>query len=89
MAKWMFALERGSGAERSCDAKLRTAYEAEPDDALLADVLLAEMASSARALLPLPAERERLARMGREQALIRSSRAPDARSAPLAIPGDL
>ena len=30
------------------------------------------------------AERERLARMGREQALIRSSRAPDARSAPLA-----
>ena len=37
MRKWLFALDRGSGAERACDALRRTAYVAEPTDALTAE----------------------------------------------------
>lgn len=39
MQKWLFALDRDSGAERDCDAPRRTAYVAEPTDALSAEQL--------------------------------------------------
>ena len=42
MTKWLFALDRGSGAERACDAPRRTAYVAEPTDALTAEQLSRE-----------------------------------------------
>jgi uncharacterized protein (TIGR02118 family) len=37
--KWIFALARGSGASRDCDAPRRTDYVSEPSDALVAEQL--------------------------------------------------
>ncbi len=37
MTKWMFALDSGTGAERACSAPRRTAYVAEPTNALTAE----------------------------------------------------